>query len=131
VDPGPTFNFDWLRLVRQPVNGLAVTRADGSPIGDAVTAGDTLRFELHLEEPAKDAIVETFVGHRYERVAINGQPYLQLRRAEESGCVWIGQVTIGPETEKESLATEPVVFRAAIAGGAITETYASAAVSFK
>ena len=131
VEPGPTFTFDWLHLVRRPLDGLTVARPDGSPLADAVKAGDTLRFELLLEKPAKDAVVEVFFGPAYQRIPINGQPYVQLRRADDVGCVWTGEVTLGSGTGKADVKGYPTIFKARITGGAISETNASAFVSSK
>ena len=76
-------------------------------------------------------VVETFFGSAYKRIPINGQPYVQLRRAEDTGCVWTGEVTLGAGTGKADVKGYPTVFRARIAGGAIGETNASAFVSFR
>jgi hypothetical protein len=131
VTPGPEFTFDWLRLVRLPLNGLIVTLPDGSPLGDAVKQRDTLHLELHLEKPAQDAVVEVQVDASYSPLAINGQPYVQLRRADAEGRVWAADVTLGPGTGKFEAKGYPPVFKATITGGAIPETYATASVSFR
>ncbi len=131
VRPGPAFTFDWLRLVRRPLDGLAVTLADGSPLGATVRQGDRLHFETHLSSPAQDVVVEVATGASYEPLAINGQPYVQLQRADEEGRVWVGEVTLGPGTGTVKAGGYPVVFRAVITGGSIAETHASAFVGFE
>jgi len=130
VKPGPEFTFDWVRLVRDPEDGLLVTQGDGSPLGDKVKPGDTLHFELHLSQPAADATVEVLTHFTYSPLPINGQPYVQLHRADETGKVWVGEVTLGEGTGQFKPEGYPVVFKAAVAGGAIQETYASAFVEF-
>ncbi len=131
VRPGPRFSFDWLRLVRRPVDGLAVTLANGAPLPEAVKAGDTLHFELHLEHSAQDAVVEVLVGPSYKPFALNGQPYVQLTRADAAGRVWVGEIALGPGAGKFKSKGYPPVFKASIVGGRIAETYASAFVEFK
>lgn len=129
VREGPEFTFDWVRLVQVPEDGLVVTREDGSPLGEVVRLGDTLHFELHLSQPAADATVEVQTHFTYSLFPINGQPYVQLHRADETGRVWVGQVTLGPGTGQFKPEGYPVVFRANVAGGGIRETYASAFVA--
>ena len=124
IAPGPEITFDWLRLVRDPQNGLAVTRADGTPLGEALQQGDALRFELHLLRPATDAIVEVFVDSNYRPLSINGQPYVQLRRSGKTGKVWIGEVTLGPGAGSFTPKGYPVFFKACITGGDIAESWA-------
>lgn len=131
VTPGPRFTYDWIRFARRPLDGLAVTLADGAPLPEAVGEGDTLHFELHLTSPAQDAVVEVQTDAPYNPLAINGEPYVPLRRADQEGCVWVGQVTIGPGTGKFTPQGYPTVFRAVITGGAIRETFASAFVGFR
>jgi hypothetical protein len=131
VTPGPEFTFDWIRLVRRPLDGLAVTLADGSPIRDKLREGDTLHFEVHLTQPAQDVVVEVLTGAGYDPLSINGKPYVQLHPADESGSVWVGEATLGSGTGKFECKGYPVVFRAVITGGAIDETWASAFVNFE
>lgn len=131
VAAGPRFTFDWLRLARRPVDGLAVTMADGGPLGQSIAEGDTLHFEVHLSAAAQDAVVEVLTGSNYAPLAINGEPYVQLYRADETGRVWVGEATLGAGTGKFAPKGYPVVFRAGIVGGDIDETYASAFVAFE
>ena len=131
VVPGPEFVFDWLRLVRRPTDGLVVTKPEGGPLGEALSAGDGLHFELLLAKPAQDATVEVLVNHQYAPLAINGEPYVQLRRADDSGCAWAADVTLGAGTGKFEVKGYPAVFRAVVTAGAIPETCASAFVSFR
>ena len=56
---------------------------------------------------------------------------MQLQRGDEKGKVWVGEVTLGTETGKFTPKGYPVVFRAVITGGMMTETFASAFVEFK
>ena len=131
VTSGPEFTFDWLRLVGRPVDGLVVTQPDGAPLGDSVKPGDVLHFELHLAEAAQDAVVEVMTGPNYAPLPVNGEPYVQLRRGDDEGRVWVGEVTIGEGTGKFAPEGYPTVFRAAIVGGAVSETLASAFVAFE
>ena len=131
ADAGPEFTFDWLQLARTPVDGLVVTLADGSPLGDVLRAGDVLHFELHLLKPAQDAVVDVLVNHTYQPLPINGDPSVQLRRAEGTGRLWTAEVTLGLGTGRFRPKGYPAVFRASITGGAIDETYASASVAFE
>lgn len=128
--PGPEFTFDWLQLVRRPVDGLIVTLCDGSPLPPALKQGDCLHFEVHLQQPAQDAVVEVRVDARYAPLAINGRPYVQLVRADKAGRLWVGEVTLGPGTGKYKPGY-PVLFKATFTGGAIQETFASAVVTFQ
>jgi hypothetical protein len=131
VTPGPQFTYDGLRLVDLPLDGLIVTLGDGTPLPEAVKPGDTLHFEVHLREPAQDATVETLTGPNYSPLAINGEGYVQLYPADDTNRVWVGEVTIGPGTGKFKPEGYPVVFRANLVGGALSETLASASVGFE
>jgi hypothetical protein len=131
VTPGPQFTYDGLRLVDLPLDGLIVTMADGTPLPEAVKPGDTLHFEVHLREPAQDATVETLTGPNYSPLAINGEGYVQLFPTDDTNRVWVGEVTIGPGTGKFKPEGYPVVFRANLVGGALSETLASASVGFE
>ncbi|MBI2301203.1 MAG: hypothetical protein HYU66_20025, partial [Armatimonadetes bacterium] len=131
VTVGPRFTFDWIRLVQEPLDGLAVTLPDGAPLGDSVKVGDTLRFELRLTRPAADAVVEVQCDSSLTPLPINGEPYVQLRRADEAGKVWVGEVTLGPRTGKFKPTGYPTIFKAAVNGGAIKETYAPVMTAFE
>lgn len=133
----PRFDFDWVRLVRRPVNGLAVMLADGRPLPKVLKPGDELLFHLILEKPAVDAVVDVMTGSSYKPLPINGEPTIQLRSpqpgasgAERAGTEWLARVKLGPGTGTfdQSRTGYPVVFRARITGGGIQETYASAFV---
>ncbi|MCX7599371.1 MAG: hypothetical protein N2512_11000 [Armatimonadetes bacterium] len=129
--PGPSFTFDWARLVRRPTDGVVVTLADGSPLPEALREGDRLHFEVHLSAPADDVAVEACGGPTYEPIAINGEPAVQLRPADETRQVWVAEVAIGPGTGKFTPKGYPVVFKARVVGGQIEETLASAFVAFE
>ena len=128
--PGPKFTWDFVRLVQRPSNGLVVTLGDGSPLPESVGEGDTLRFELYLEQPASDAVVEVQTGSNLSPMALNGDPYVQLHRLGD-GRVWVGEVTLGKGTGKFTPKGYPAVFRAALTGGTLSETFAGSAVAFK
>lgn len=142
----PLFTFDWVRLVKRPVNGLAVMMASGEPLPRSLKAGDELLFHLILDEPATDATVDVLTGSSYKPLTINGEPYIQLlnmrpaqRDDADSGSApgdgreWVAQVKLGEGTGgfDQSQSGYPVVFRARIVGGQVAETYASASVSFE
>ena len=131
VRPAVFFTFDWLRLSKRPVNGLAVTLADGSPLPDTIKTGDTLAFEVLLEKPALDVVVSLLGGSAYTPIALNGQPHIPLSRADREGRVWTARTTIGSGTPAFQLQGYPLVFRARITGGPLRETRASAFVSIK
>jgi hypothetical protein len=131
VTPGPEFTFGWLRLVDLPLDGLIVTLADGAPLPESLKPGDTLHFEIHLQEPAQDATVEVLTGPNYSPLAINGEGYVQLFSVDDASRVWVGEVTLGPGTGKFKPEGYPVVFRANIVGGKLSETMASAFVEFE
>ena len=132
ITPGTDHTIGWVRLARQPLNGLAVTMADGAPLGDVIRKGDTLRFRACLERPAKDVSVEVLVARNYQPFPLNGQPYVQLRKADgKMGKAWEAQVTIGAATGTFDGTRSPVLFQAIIADGRVWRTYASAFVSFE
>jgi len=132
ITPGSTHTIGWVRLAAEPVNGLAVTLADGSPLGDAIRKGDRLRFRAVLERPAHDVSVEVLVDRSFQPLSINGQPYVQLRKADGGvGRVWEAQVTVGEGTGTFDATRKPVLFQAIVADGRIWRTYASAFVSFE
>jgi len=137
------FTFDWMRLVKRPVNGLAVMMADGSPLPQTLKQGDELLFHVILDAPATDVTVDVMTSHNYKPLPINGQPYVQLlnlvpieadtQPVEGDGTEWCARVKLGEGTGKfdQSKTGYPVVFRARVTGGAIKETYASASVTFE
>ncbi len=133
VTPGPAITFDWLQLVRRPVDGLAVTLADGSPLPEVLKQGHELVFRLFLQEPALDATLEVSGNHTYSPIPINGQSSLQLvRMGAGDGREWGAQVKLGEGTGTfDGTQGYPVFFRAVITGGAIKDTYAVAAVKFE
>ena len=128
------FTFDWMRLVRRPVDGLAVMMADGSPLPETLRQGDEVMFHLILDSPAADAVVDVLAKANYEPLQINGEPYVQLVTPPDGdGREWLAQVKLGEGTSKcaETKRGYPIVFRARITGGKIKETYASAFVGFE
>jgi len=131
VTPGPKFTFDWLRLVSLPLDGLIVTLADGVPLPETLTQGGTLHFELHLAEPAQDATVEVLTGPGYSPLTLNGEGYVQLLPADPTNRVWLAEVTLGEGTGAFKPEGYPVVFRANLVGGKLSETLASAFIAFE
>jgi hypothetical protein len=124
---------DWLRLGRQPVDGLAVTMADGSPLPEAVKKGDELLYRVQLAKPASDVTVEAMAGAGYEPLPVNGEPYVQLVRiGKQDGAEWAAKVKLGKGSGQCDLKDGyPVVWRAVVTGGAIKETYTSMHVKFE
>lgn len=130
VKPGPAFSVDWLQLVRRPQDGLVVTLADGAPLPEVLKQGDAVLFRLFLEQPALDATVEVSGGSNYAPIPLNRRNSLQLLRVgTKDGTEWAEQITLGPGTGRFDGSTGyPVFFRAVITGGALKDTYATAAV---
>ena len=133
VMKGIEYAFTDMSLAAQPTDGLTVTMADGSPVPRTLKTGDELRFRLFLEQPATDAVVELLRDSWYEPVRINGEPYVQLLKAgkDKDGRLWSATVRLGPKTDKFKVTGYPVLFRAAISGGAIKETMATLLVDFE
>ncbi len=133
VMKGIGYAFENVSLAAQPTDGLAITLADGSPVPRTLKTGDELRFRLFLEQPATDAVVELLRDSWYEPVRINGEPYVQLLKAgkEKDGRYWSATVKLGPKTDKFKVTGYPVLFRAAISGGAIKETLSTMLVDFE
>jgi len=134
IRPGPRFSFDWLRLVKRPVDGLAVSMGDGSPLPLSLKQGDDVLFQLLLKEPATDATVSVMTGSSYAPLSINGAPEVQLVKVgERDGREWAARVKLGDGTGRfdQAKAGYPVVFRARVVGGAIAETYFGASLSFE
>jgi hypothetical protein len=126
--------FDWMRLVRRPEDGLAVTMADGSPLPVSVKQGDELLLQLVLAKPATDATVDVLVDAGYAPLQINGEPYVQLAKVgAKDGREWAARMKLGPGTGKfdQAKAVYPTVFRTILSGGDLRETYATACVSFE
>ncbi|NUQ61118.1 MAG: hypothetical protein HUU20_01435 [Pirellulales bacterium] len=130
---GIAYALDEVSLSSQPPDGLAITMADGSPLPRALKEGDELLFRLFLEKPATDAIVESFRDSWYEPVRINGEPYVQLLKSgkEKDGRCWSAVVKLGPKTDKFKVSGYPLLFRAAVTGGAIQETMSTVMVDFQ
>lgn len=132
VEPGARGTIGWLRQVRRPANGLVVTLGDGAPLPDTLRAGDTLMFRLFLEQPATDAAVDLQRGHTYDRVPVNGEPYVQLYKVgAKDGRAWAARVKLGKGTGQAPPNGYPLLFQARIAGGAIPHTMMSAAVAIE
>jgi hypothetical protein len=133
VKPGPAFTVDWLRLVRRPQDGLAVTLADGAPLPEVLKQGDEVLFRLFLEQPALDATVEVSGGSNYSPIPLNGQNSLQLLRVgAEDGMEWAAQVKLGPGTGTfDGTTGYPVFFRAVITGGKLKDTYGTATLKLE
>ncbi|MCC7492981.1 MAG: hypothetical protein IT204_11555 [Fimbriimonadaceae bacterium] len=131
VRPGPCFQFGWVRLVARPRNALVVTRADGSPLGETLRAGDTLHFEVLLDQPARDVVVEAQAGSALSSLRLNGEPYVPLRPADDTQRVWVGQLTLGPGSGTFRYEGYPLVFRAVVTGGSIPATYAAVSSSLE
>jgi hypothetical protein len=133
VTPGARSTYEWLQLVRRPVNGLAVTLGDGAPLPDSLKTGDTLMFRLFLEQPAADATVEALADHAYSTIPLSGEPYVQLYKVgAKDGRAWGARVTLGPGTGKANGSKGyPILFRARITGGAISNTMMNAAIRFE
>jgi len=133
VTPGTAFTYDWLRLVARPVDGLAVTMADGSPLSDRLAPGDELEFAVVLAEPAADVTVDVLCGAAYAPLPLNGEAHVQLLRVgARDGREWGARLRLADGTGSFDTAAAgyPAVFRARVVGGGIQETYASAAVTF-
>ena len=120
-----------MRLATWPRNGLVVTLADGSPLPKILRQGDTLHFEVHLDEPATDVTAEAMTGSSYKPLSLNAEPYVQLAKADAEGKVWAADLTLGKGTGTFTCGGYPTVFRANVLGGAIEQTHFSSAVSFE
>jgi hypothetical protein len=132
VMKGIAYAFENVSLSSQPTDGLAVTMADASPLPRSLRNGDELLFRLFLHQPATDAIVELLRDSWYEPVRINGEPYVQLLKSgkEKDGRYWTAVVKLGPKTDKFKVTGYPVLFRAAVTGGAIKETMSTILADF-
>ncbi len=126
------YAFTDLRLTQQPTDGLLVTMADGTPLPRVLKLGDRLLFQLFLNEPAIDAVVELQRDATYQPVRINGEPYVQLLKAgrDKDGRYWSAVVTLGAGTDTFHVEGYPVLFRAVITGGALCETMSTLMVDF-
>ena len=131
VLPGPAVTYGWLRLAAWPRNGLVVTLADGSPLPRILKQGDTLHFEVHLDEPATDVTAEAMTGPSYKPLSFNAEPYVQLAKADTEGRVWAADLTLGKGTGTFKCGGYPAVFRANVLGGALEQTHFSSSVSFE
>lgn len=126
----PKFTYDWMQLVRRPVDGLIVTLAHGAPLPPVLKQGDTLLYRVFLEKPAVDVTVETQGGANYVTVPINREPSVQLFKVgAQDGREWAAQVKLGPGTGPfDGRSGYPLLFRAVITGGAIPDTSQTANV---
>jgi hypothetical protein len=133
VNRGVRFTFDWVRLAQQPLDGLAVTLADGTPLPEKIKAGEALRFTVLLQQPAEDAVVEVYRDSYYAPVRLNGEPYVQLLKTgpDKDGRQWSAVIKLGADTDKVPPAGYPVLFRAVLTGGPLRETFHTAFVSLE
>ena len=102
IRPGPRFSFDWLRLVKRPVDGLVVSMADGSPLPPSLKQGDEVLFQLLLQEPATDATVSVMTGSSYAPLSVNGAPEVQFEGGERDGREWAARVRLGEGTGRST-----------------------------
>jgi hypothetical protein len=133
VRPGPRLGFDWLRLVRAPVDGLRVTMSDGSPPPARLESGDSLLFRVSLQQPANDAVVEWRANPEFAPLSLNGGPYVQMVRAGSGdGREWVARVTLGTGSDRfDGTAGFPIVARAVLSGGPLRETSTMVAARFE
>jgi len=129
----PKYTYDWLQLVRRPVDGLIVTMADGAPLPPVLKQGDELLYRVFLEQPALDVTVEALGGSNYSPVLINKEPYVQLLKVGAGdGREWAATVKLGPGTTPfDGSKGYPILFRAVIAGGAIPDTSQTVSVKIE
>ncbi|OGV61955.1 MAG: hypothetical protein A3K19_13820 [Lentisphaerae bacterium RIFOXYB12_FULL_65_16] len=141
--------INWVRLVKRPVNGLAVMLADGNPLPKVLKKGDTLLFHLVLAEPALDAKVDVLCGPNYAPLLLNGQANVPLVNVQPfpvgapavpqgkpvvgDGREWLATLKLGEGTGSFDSVQNgyPIVFRTRITGGPLPETYATAFVKFE
>lgn len=124
VKAGPVFTYNYLQLMRRPLNGLIVTQPDGSPLPDVLKEGSLIMYRVLLEKPALDVTVEALSNHTYTLLPIGSEPAVQLyKTGSKDGCEWAAVVKLGPGTGKfDGRKGYPICFRALIVGGAIKET---------
>jgi hypothetical protein len=128
--PGPQALVRSMRVIGTPVNGLVVTRADGSPLAANAAVGDSIRLRVLLDSAAQGVNAEALSGSRYDRLTVNGGPYVQLKRSGMfNGREWEATVVIGTDwVATRSSGQYPVLFRAFVSGGAIVSTSSTVAL---
>jgi hypothetical protein len=133
ANTGVQISLDHVSLNETPTDGLVVTMEDGSPLPAVLKEGDQLRFRLYLSQPATDAVVELSQGSHYVPVRINGEPYVQLIKSglDKDGRYWSGVLKLGPGSDKFKINGYPLLVRAVITGGSITETMSTFFVDFE
>jgi len=133
VQHGPVFTYDYIQLMRRPINGLVVTRPDGSPLPDTLKEGDQIMYRVLLEKPALDVTVEALSNYTYTLLPIGTEPDVQLyKTGAKDGCEWAAVATLGPGTGKyDGRKGYPICFRALIVGGAIKETASTMDLAFE
>jgi hypothetical protein len=133
VQHGPVFTYDYIQLMRRPLNGLVVTKPDGSPLPDTLKEGDQIMYRVLLEKPALDVTVEALSNHTYTLLPIGSDPDVQLYKAgAKDGREWAAVATLGPGTGKyDGRKGYPICFRALIVGGAIKQTATTMDLAFE
>ncbi len=133
VTPGPVFTYEYIQLMRRPVNGLVVTKPDGSPLPDTLKENDQIMYRVLLEKPALDVTVEALSNHTYTLLPIGSDPDVQLYKAgAKDGREWAAVATLGPGTGKyDGRKGYPICFRALIVGGTIKQTATTMDLAFE
>lgn len=121
---GAIFRYNWLRMVKKPVNGLPISVA-----GDkrALVPGDKIAITAVFEEPAMDCTVTLRHGYLLRPLKNVGNPegYLQLTSSDE-GKTWKGELTIAANRDTQPIKGGSLIFQANILGGKIRRMYTAA-----
>ncbi|MFH1901768.1 MAG: hypothetical protein ABIK26_05915 [Candidatus Omnitrophota bacterium] len=127
--------FDWLRMVSQPKDGLLLKLIDNeSEIGseiNVVNLGDKIRIEVMLSAPAKEVIVsfDKLIGwNRIEPFSFDGEMSKKLYDDGTNGDliqgdnVWVAEFPVTKMGENVKIGRGCILITGKITGGKIEKT---------
>jgi len=118
---GGKFLIDWIKMVRKPVDAVIVTKSPEKE--GSLKKGDKVVLEVSLAEKAADVTVDLLTAYLLKPATLDGQPYIQLKKADGEGKVWKAEITAGEKSDLKKLKAGGLLFRANVLGGKIKQTF--------
>jgi hypothetical protein len=90
---GASVTFDYIKMVKQPENFIAMTSPAFKKKG-RLDIGDTLTFRVTLADTTEDVSLRFYNSYVMPAIKLNGSPTLQLKPEDEAAKIWSATVTI-------------------------------------
>lgn len=118
---GAALILEYIAMVREPANYLAVEIPDAARERGYVAPGDELTFRVVMAKPAEDVSLRFFHSYMMPQIEMNGQQALQLRLADDTKRVWSATTTLdgfaGGRVKDGRYAAGNILVKAVILGG--------------